>query len=124
MVGQLCGSDQSLQTASWGQGRPDCIPLPSQGGRILQQQFLPWRAGENFSLTKAAGRLKRGGGGERWRGRGAENRGSEGQSWGYGSKQGNRIIPALKDSGPFLEARLTQTHLLGPVLITAEDIIF
>lgn len=54
----------------------------------------------------------------------AGNGGNEGQSWGYRSKQGNRITPALKDSGPFLEARLAQILLLWPVLIIAEDIIF
>lgn len=83
----------------------------------MQQQFLPWRAGENFSLTGAAARLARGVGR-------AGNGGSAGQSWGYRSKRGHRITPALKDSGPFLEARLAQILLLGPVLIIAEDIIF
>lgn len=56
----------------------------------MQQQFLPWRAGENFSLTKAAARLAQGGGGSA--GEGGRVQGMEGVRGRAGAMEANRAI--------------------------------
>lgn len=74
VVGQPCVSPAPDLLGS---GPLGCIPLPSlREEGFLQQQFLPWRAGENFSLTKAAARLAQGGGGSA--GEGGRVQGMEG----------------------------------------------
>lgn len=47
-LARACGPRLGVRTAQ------SYIPLPWHGARVLQQQLLPWRAGENFSLAKPA----------------------------------------------------------------------
>lgn len=79
-----------------------CIHYHCMEQEFCNSSSCPGEPGENFSLAKAAKKVR----GREWR----ERRGAGLGLW---CNQGNRVTPPLKGSSPFSRVRFAQKLLLG-----------